>query len=108
MSVCTSNEFATIRDHMIAVCPPPERHTIEIVRMAPEDMAGNAGTCEKKGRKFRIEICRSLSYRETIDVMTHEVAHMMDWRPYSAHGEDHGATWGVWYARTYQAYNHTR
>lgn len=93
---------------MLGVCPPPEGHEFRIVRVPQEDLGDKDGDCGKHGRVFTVRVSRDLTVGETVETLIHEVAHAYDWRPYSALGSDHGATWGVWYARVYGHFHHVR
>jgi len=61
----------------------------------------------KLGRmvKIVIRINRKQPWKVKTDALLHEWAHSMEWSAHWVDGspkEDHGETWGVWYAKIYR------
>lgn len=70
------------------------------------------GLCWKHGKKFCINIERSINEARAMDVVLHEWAHALAWNDLldNAKTDDefnklaHDASWGVAYSRVYQIY----
>jgi hypothetical protein len=103
---CKSHEFTTIKERLMRMCPPPKGTVVRVYRRS--NMPDAKGDIEKVRNIFTIRICMSLSQREAEETLIHEWAHMMDWHAHHPLSGDHGATWGVWYARVYSAYHQER
>lgn len=70
------------------------------------------GRCWKDGKKFHIQIDKSLDEGRAMDVLVHEWAHARAWNHRLDNAPDdesfnklaHDAAWGVAYAEIYSAY----
>jgi len=73
---------------------------------------GHEGFCCKHGKKFYIELSRTIPENRAIDVLLHEWAHALAWNDLldtTKTDEDwnklaHDASWGVAYSKVYQIY----
>lgn len=101
---CTEAEFKRMVQHLRTVAPPPSRCSLSVVREDDSEMDFHNGYVIKEHNKFYIYVARSLTQLEAEQVLIHEWAHMLAWRPYHPLIGDHGADWGVWYAKTYSKY----
>jgi len=77
------------------------------VRTSPLLDDGDSDGVIKLGRlvKVIIRIDSKSTWTERSDSLVHEWAHAMEWEANWADDgpkEEHGATWGVWYAKIYQ------
>jgi len=81
-----------------------EVHVTYQRRPLPSDTAGHAELLDDTGR-FAIAVSSSLSYSETVDVLIHELAHVLDWSPVHGYTQDHGPTWGIHYAYVYRRFH---
>lgn len=92
------------------VCPPPIGWRV-IVRGA-DALADCGGTRRyEKSKTFVITVANDIEPGRLEDTLIHEWAHVMSWEPqhdFHPLGGPHDAVWGVWYARVYSAFNHTR
>lgn len=102
---CPDDEFKVMVSHLKTVCPGPKLCKIIVVRLEPEEMESEHGTCSKEKNIFTIEVNKSLNEYETEHVLIHEWAHMLAWRPYHPLMGDHGSDWGVWYSMTWRKYH---
>lgn len=57
---------------------------------------------DKDAGVFRIEINRRRWYGTRLDTLIHEWAHALTWFGAETEIEDHGAEWGIAYARLYR------
>jgi hypothetical protein len=99
---CSDDFFRVIVGHLRTVCPVPRGCSLAVHRV--DLTPGENGSCSKSGRVFTIEIYAGLSEYETEQVMIHEWAHMLAWRPHHPLSGDHGPDWGVWYSAVYRKY----
>ena len=93
-------------EHLRVVCPPPKRCKLTVKRVdhSEELEEDEYGCCLKERDFFEILVDASLTEYEAMHILIHEWAHMLAWRPYHPIMGDHGADWGVWYARVWQKY----
>lgn len=62
---------------------------------------GLDGLCEKKNNRFTIKINPNLNENYSIDVLIHEVAHVVAWDKDS---DIHGPNWGRAYSKVYRLF----
>ena len=91
-----------LREHLPLAYPV----TVKRVKMKKND-----GTCSKSGKKFFIDIDRSLTQQMAIETLLHEYAHALAWshRHDKMNDEEltrkqHDATWGVAYSEVYRVF----
>jgi hypothetical protein len=63
--------------------------------------AGLDGLCEKQDDKFVIKVNTNLSENYSIDVLIHEVAHVLAW---DKDADVHGLNWGKAYSKVYRMF----
>ena len=59
------------------------------------------GYCALKNNKFFIKISKHLSEEHSIDVLLHELAHVITW---NKEIKKHGKIWSIAYGKIYQIY----
>jgi predicted SprT family Zn-dependent metalloprotease len=59
------------------------------------------GYCSYENRRFKIRICHQIDQNAAMETLLHEMAHVLSWRT-DRHRSDHGAKWGVAYAKVYR------
>ncbi len=75
------------------------------LRVEIKTLPGNyLGLTSRSGERLLIEIEGSQGQQGIIDTLVHEWAHAMVW---DTHGDDHGALWGVAWAKAYRVYLET-
>jgi hypothetical protein len=72
------------------------------VRFRTQDIT-HCGECEHRADHFRITLAKTLSRREHLDTVIHELAHVYAWTHGAAYRGDHDEIWGVMFARIYCA-----
>lgn len=82
--------------------PPPIPTTIRTTRLS-NDYYGITEYRDKPPHHL-IKINSSLPYRERVEFLVHEYAHVLDHseRHLQDNCELHDDTWGIWYARCYR------
>lgn len=91
--------------------PPPTGFSVEFTRVKSLD--GPIGECkfDQAKKEFTIKVRMDLTYDGLCEALVHEYAHVFDWCAVSnyMHMQDnHGPTWGVWYANIYSKFWQTR
>jgi hypothetical protein len=88
----------------------PPAYPISVRRLPLAD--GHEGFCYKHGKKFHIQISKTVPENRAIDILLHEWAHAVAWNTMldAAKTDDewnklaHDASWGVAYSKVYQIY----
>ena len=84
--------------------PPGVPVTVRTQKL--KDISGDSDRVMKLGRMvgIRIRISDDPCWSCRVDTLIHEWAHAMEWSAHWVDGspkQDHGETWGVWYAKAY-------
>ena len=105
---CSDAEFKALVKGVRAVTPLPQSIRVQFSRKPQSEMEGTAGYCTKNNRTFKVVISERLSHEHTAEVLIHEVAHVLDWRPYHPWLCDHGPTFWVHYGMLWTAYHQVK
>ena len=105
---CTDAEFKALVKSLRAVTPLPQSIRVQFSRKPQNEMEGTAGYCTKNNLTFKVDISERLSHEHTAEVLIHEVAHVLDWRPYHPWLCDHGATFWIHYGMLWTAYHQVK
>lgn len=92
--------WADALEHLRDDCPT--RYPVRVVRRKLKDSWGWCEFQEDK-QEFLIVIHPTTSPNWSLELLIHEWAHAMDWFSAEDPETDHGASWGVCYARAYTA-----
>ncbi len=80
----------------------PTSYPVKVIRRKLEDCWGWCEFNEAR-QEFLIVIHPTTSPNFSLELLIHEWAHAMDWFSVGEADTDHGATWGVCYAKAYTA-----
>jgi len=81
--------------------PPAEPTFIRSICMKGQNLCGET---ELLRSYFYIRVNKAHTYRLKIDTLLHEWAHVLTWFGAEAETEDHGAEWGIMYAKLYRTF----
>lgn len=103
---CTQKEWKQIKRDVLAATPLPHDFDIDIVRrdLGGQDF-GIASAIDVETTRFLIEIENDLTADHTTEILIHELAHILDWRPTTAWSTNHGPTFWIHYGEIWRAYH---
>lgn len=102
---CTAREWDAIVKRVITSACLPRDYHVEVVRTDLSDALGYAEAIDLETGRFKIEIETDLTEEHTVDVLIHEIAHVLDWRPFTALSCDHGPTFWIHVGEVYRRYH---
>lgn len=104
----TDSQWRTIvRDVAVAATIPRDFH-VDVVRVRGLDALGYAEAIDLDTGRFRIEINEDLSYDHAAEVLIHEYAHVLDWRPATPFTCNHGPTFWIHFGEIWGRYHQVR
>lgn len=81
--------------------PPPKPTYVRSLCMKGQGLCGET---EFFRGYFYINVNKAHTYRLKIDTLLHEYAHVLTWFGAESDIEDHGAEWGITYAKLYRTF----
>ena len=103
---CTASEWKQILQDVGAVTPIPRDYEVIVTRDYIDPPV--VGYCEDvctNSAKFKIVVSKDLDALHTSEVLIHEYAHLLDWRPYTPWTHNHGKTFWCHYQDIWRAYH---
>jgi hypothetical protein len=93
---------AWLREHFRTPWPVVVEYCDDWPGREPDDF----GETTREGRTIVIRVLRRMPLIYAIEMLCHEWAHAVDWRPemLDAHRQHHAEEWGVTYAKIYTAF----
>lgn len=103
---CTKAEWTEIKRDLLAVTAMPANYSITIYRrrLAP-GLYGTAQLVNEGRARFRVEVSDELSAAHSAEVLIHELAHVLDWRPTTPWTTDHGPTFWIHVGEIWRRYH---
>ena len=110
MRRCTERQWKEIVEEMRAVLPLSNDYEVSIERKRLTDTVVE-GWCEcldHESAKFRVVVSKDVTPSHATEILIHELAHLLDWKPYTPWTTNHGATFWIHYGEIYRAYHQVR
>ena len=104
---CTVAEWRGIVDRVTLTAGFPRDYHVEIVRVPNLEHHGFAADVDLETGHFKIEIDVDMTAAHTADILMHEVAHVLDWRPLTPFTRDHGPTFWIHFGEVWCRYHQT-
>lgn len=101
---CTKTEWDCIVEAVVRAAAFPRDFHVEIVRVRNLGAHGTADGVDLETGRFRIEIDMDMTAAHTADILIHEVAHVLDWRPLTPFTRDHGPTFWIYFGEVWCRY----
>ena len=103
---CSKQQFEEIVKSALSVVPLSNEYEVKFERrtLDPEEKPGWVECVDQDSAKFKVVVGNRATVGEATEIIIHEMAHILDWKPYTPWTQNHGPTWGVHYAEIYRAY----
>ncbi len=104
----TEREWDSLVEGMLAVLPLSQDYEIRFERKSFPPGSEIEGWCEcldVESAKFVIGVSKDVSLSHATEILIHELAHLLDWKPYTPWTANHGATFWIYYGEIYRAYH---
>ncbi len=104
---CTAKEWEEIVAGVQAILPLSNEYEVSIERKKISDgpMEGYCQCLDADSAKFRVVVSSDVSSSHATEILIHELAHLMDWKPYTPWTMNHGPTFWIHYGELYRAYH---
>ena len=99
---CTEGQFKHLCKETLALCPIPRNYRVRFKLVPQADILAWVEKAER-GNTFTVSVTEGHSYDHTQDLLIHELAHVIDWRPSTPLSCDHGPTFWIHYGTLYRA-----
>lgn len=106
----TAKQWKQETRELLEKVPPPTGYTVKFVRVKVLDAIAEC-TFNQAKKEFTIKVRQDLTYDGMCEALVHETAHVLDWcavANFMYQQDNHGPTWGVWYAYVYTKFWQTR
>ena len=102
-------ELYSLKRHFVNKLKLPGRGKVILRRVQmPQTAWADVDTHYCGKRYFTIRIHRDVNEQQAIELLVHEFAHILDWKPSTPWScslyEDHGISWGRKYSIVYRSY----
>lgn len=102
---CTARQWdGIVRDVLTAAALPHDFH-VDVKRIRGLDALGYAEALDLDTGRFRVEVNEDLSRDHAPEILIHELAHVLDWRPATPFTCNHGPTFWIYFGEIWRRYH---
>ena len=104
---CSVRDWTAIVDRVTHAAGFPRDYHVVIERAPLVDCFGTAEAVDIDTGHFRLVVHIDLTEPHAADILIHEVAHVLDWRPLTPFTRDHGPTFWIYLGEVWCRYHGT-